>query len=120
MSGENDQTTITDQNPENATTDIEKSAQKEAESPSTNDTAQQQQHVQYSAFTVNQKRAIVTMGSLASFFSPLSSSIYFPALETIATALGVSVTKINLTVTTYLVCPPSSQSLQSSNKCVFR
>lgn len=57
----------------------------------------------FSVFTVNQKRAIVTTGSFASFFSPLSSSIYFPALNTIATALDVSITKINLTVTTYLV-----------------
>ncbi|RJE22889.1 transporter [Aspergillus sclerotialis] len=57
----------------------------------------------FSVFTVNQKRAIVTTGSFASFFSPLSSSIYFPALDTIATALHVSITKINLTVTTYLI-----------------
>lgn len=60
-------------------------------------------HEQYSVFSVNEKRAIVTTGSLAAFFSPLSSSIYFPALDTIAAALGVSITKINLTVTTYLV-----------------
>lgn len=66
-------------------------------------------HESYSVFTINEKRAIVTTGSLASFFSPLSSSIYFPALDTIATALNVSIVKINLTVTTYLVshntCP---------------
>lgn len=61
---------------------------------------------EYSVFTINQKRAITTTGSLASFFSPLSSSIYFPAIDTIATALNVSITKINLTVTTYLVSLP--------------
>lgn len=60
-------------------------------------------HRDYSVFTVNQKRAIVAVGSLASFFSPLSSSIYFPALDTIAKALHVSTSKVNLTVTTYLV-----------------
>ncbi|KAJ5587857.1 uncharacterized protein N7459_003622 [Penicillium hispanicum] len=57
----------------------------------------------FSVFTVNQKRAIVVVGSLASFFSPLSSSIYFPALDTIANALHVSTSKVNLTVTTYLI-----------------
>lgn len=62
-----------------------------------------QGHELYSVFTVNQKRAMIATGSLASFFSPLSSSIYFPALGTIARELNVSVTKIDLTVTTYLV-----------------
>ncbi|KAJ5676570.1 uncharacterized protein N7477_002203 [Penicillium maclennaniae] len=56
----------------------------------------------FSVFTVSQKRWIVAAGSLAAFFSPLSSSIYFPALDTVAKALGVTVTKVNLTVTTYL------------------
>ncbi|GLA31660.1 hypothetical protein AnigIFM63326_010340 [Aspergillus niger] len=57
----------------------------------------------FSVFTVNQKRAMVATGSMASFFSPLSSSIYFPAMDTIATALNVSTSKIDLTVTTYLI-----------------
>jgi hypothetical protein len=59
----------------------------------------------YSAFTVGQKRAIVTMGSLAGFFSPLSSSIYLPALDTISHSLHISISQVNLTVTTYLVGP---------------
>ncbi|KAK9370594.1 major facilitator superfamily domain-containing protein [Lipomyces kononenkoae] len=57
----------------------------------------------YSVFTVPQKRLIILTASLASFFSPLSGSIYFPALNTIASDLNVSTTKINLTVTTYLI-----------------
>ncbi|KAJ6009171.1 hypothetical protein N7522_004187 [Penicillium canescens] len=57
----------------------------------------------YSQFTVGQKRSIVAMGSLASFFSPLSSSIYLPALTTIAHALHISTSQVNLTVTTYLI-----------------
>ncbi|KAL4972609.1 MFS general substrate transporter [Aspergillus desertorum] len=60
-------------------------------------------HRDFSVFTVSEKRAIVSVGSLAAFFSPLSSSIYFPALDTVSKALGVSTTKVNLTVTTYLV-----------------
>ncbi|KAJ5626280.1 hypothetical protein N7510_002589 [Penicillium lagena] len=57
----------------------------------------------YSVFTVGQKRAIVTMGSLAGFFSPLSSSIYLPALDTISHSLHISISQVNLTVTTYLI-----------------
>ncbi|CAG8327944.1 unnamed protein product [Penicillium nalgiovense] len=57
----------------------------------------------YSQFTVAQKRAIVAMGSLASFFSPLSSSIYLPALTSIADSLHISISHVNLTVTTYLI-----------------
>jgi hypothetical protein len=58
---------------------------------------------EYSQFTVAQKRAIVATGSLASFFSPLSSSIYLPALTSIANSLHISISQVNLTVTTYLV-----------------
>jgi hypothetical protein len=65
----------------------------------------------YSQFTVAQKRAIVAMGSLASFFSPLSSSIYLPALTSIANSLHISISQVNLTVTTYLV----SQSQPNNN-----
>lgn len=56
-----------------------------------------------SVFTKNEKRSMVMVGSLASFFSPLSSSIYFPALDTIAAALNQSTSNIDITVTTYLV-----------------
>ncbi|GFF55511.1 MFS antiporter QDR2 [Aspergillus lentulus] len=65
----------------------------------------------FSVFTTNEKRAIVLMGSLAGFFSPLSSSIYFPALDTIASSLQVSITQINLTVTTYLLLQGASPML---------
>ncbi|EHY52086.1 hypothetical protein HRR83_003348 [Exophiala dermatitidis] len=58
---------------------------------------------QYSVWNKNEKRLIIATGSLAGFFSPLSSSIYFPALNTIADALNVSGSQINLTVTTYLI-----------------
>jgi multidrug resistance protein len=57
----------------------------------------------YSAFTTNEKRIIIFAGSLAGFFSPLSSSIYFPALNTISAALNVSSSKINLTITSYVI-----------------
>lgn len=68
----------------------------------------QQQHAAlsteiYSVFTVPQKRAIILTGSFVSWFSPMSGSIYFPALNQIANELGVSSSKVNITVTTYLV-----------------
>ena len=57
----------------------------------------------YSVFTVRQKKMIIVAGSFAGFFSPLSANIYFPALNTIAADLHVSISQINLTVTTYQV-----------------
>jgi MFS family permease len=57
----------------------------------------------YSVFTTTQKRWIVLTASLAGFFSPLSSAIYYPATSTIAEDLGVTATKVNLTVTTYMI-----------------
>jgi len=57
----------------------------------------------FSVFTVPQKRAIVLAGSFISWFSPMTGSIYYPALNQIARDLHVSDAKINITVTTYLV-----------------
>lgn len=74
----------------------------------------------YSVFTVNQKRAIIVTASFAAWFrydaelstikrrpliipSPLSGIIYYPATTQISSELGVPVSKINITVTTYLV-----------------
>ncbi|KAH0347471.1 MFS general substrate transporter, partial [Aureobasidium melanogenum] len=57
----------------------------------------------YSIFSPTQKKLIVLTASLAGFFSPLSGSIYYPALNTIADDLGITSTKVNLTVTTYMI-----------------
>jgi hypothetical protein len=59
----------------------------------------------YSIFTTWQKRFIILAASVGSFISPLTSNIYFPALNTIASDLHVSITQINLTITTYMVGP---------------
>ncbi|KAJ5569746.1 uncharacterized protein N7459_009176 [Penicillium hispanicum] len=59
--------------------------------------------VDYSIFTVSQRRYIVFMASWAGFFSPVSSQIYFPALNTLARDLHVSNSLINLTLTSYMV-----------------
>ncbi|KAJ5177144.1 chloramphenicol resistance protein [Penicillium canariense] len=56
----------------------------------------------HSVFTVREKWCIVAMVSYAAWFSTLSSFIYYPAIPTLSKSLDVSVSKINLTVTTYM------------------
>jgi hypothetical protein len=60
----------------------------------------------YSVFTPRQKRFIILASSIGTFISPLTSAIYFPALNTIASDLHVSISQINLTITIYMVCAP--------------
>lgn len=57
----------------------------------------------YSAFSKRNKRLIIAMVSISSFISPMTQSIYFPAINPIADDLGVSVGLINLTITTYMI-----------------
>jgi len=59
--------------------------------------------VAYSAFKKRDKWIIVLLVSVASFFSPLTANIYFPAIPTIANAFHKSTELINLTVTMYMV-----------------
>ncbi|KAI0460307.1 major facilitator superfamily domain-containing protein [Xylaria acuta] len=57
----------------------------------------------YSFFTTAEKRGIVLAAAAGAFFSPLSAQIYFPALDALSRDLHVSVTEVNLTVTTYMI-----------------
>ncbi|KAK4244886.1 major facilitator superfamily domain-containing protein [Corynascus novoguineensis] len=57
----------------------------------------------YSVFSKTTKRWVIAMAAFASFVSPMTANIYFPALNPIADDLGVSVNLINLTLTTYMV-----------------
>ena len=57
----------------------------------------------YSVFTHNEKRIIILCTGLSQFFSPISSQIYFPSLDAIASDLHVSSSLVNLTITVYLV-----------------
>ncbi|KAJ5408052.1 hypothetical protein N7509_001935 [Penicillium cosmopolitanum] len=59
--------------------------------------------VDYSIFTISQRRFIVFMASWAGFFSPVSSQIYFPALITLGRDLHVSNSLMNLTLTSYMI-----------------
>lgn len=58
----------------------------------------------YSSFTTWEKRFIVFTATIAATFSPFTAQIYFPALNTIAKDLHVTNAKVNLTITTYMVC----------------
>jgi hypothetical protein len=60
----------------------------------------------YSSFGPWQKKGIVFAATMGAFFSPFTTQIYFPALTTIAKELHVSNSKINLTMTTYMVRHP--------------
>ncbi|KAL1841171.1 hypothetical protein VTJ49DRAFT_7340 [Mycothermus thermophilus] len=57
----------------------------------------------YSVFPKRTKHWIIFMAACASFVSPMTANIYFPALNPIAADLGVSVNLINLTLTTYMI-----------------
>lgn len=63
----------------------------------------------YTVFTTAQKRWLVLAASLASFLAPMSGAIYMPALVSLAKDEKVSITLINLTVTTYLVSSSRTQ-----------
>lgn len=57
----------------------------------------------YSIFSQRQKYFITIMVTFAAFYSPLSSSMYFPILNTLAANLNVSNAMINLTITSYMI-----------------
>ena len=58
---------------------------------------------QHSIFTKDQKRGIVLLVAFAAVFSPLSSFIYYPARNALSGDLGVSLNKIDLTITSYMI-----------------
>jgi hypothetical protein len=57
----------------------------------------------YTIFTGTQKLLFILAATGVSVFSPLSASIYFPALQTIRKELNVTETLLNLTITSYMV-----------------
>lgn len=57
----------------------------------------------YSVFNDRQRKFIVFMVACASFFSPLSANIYFPALNALSRDLKVSNELINLSLTSYMI-----------------
>ena len=59
--------------------------------------------IPYSVFSKSQKRMIVFLAAFAAMFSPLSSFIYYPAITAMSKDLHVSIEKINLTITSYMI-----------------
>ncbi|KAK9449048.1 major facilitator superfamily domain-containing protein [Limtongia smithiae] len=57
----------------------------------------------YTVFPISVRRAICAAATLSILLSPFATSIYFPSISLIAKDLGVSVEKIDLTVTTYMI-----------------
>ena len=57
----------------------------------------------YSAFPRRTKIWITTMVTIASVISPMTANVYFPALDSVADDLNVSIALINLTLTTYMI-----------------
>lgn len=61
------------------------------------------QTMAHSAFNKNEKRFIIMMISMASFFSPLSGQIYYPVMPTLVRNYHLTTALVNLTVTTYMI-----------------
>lgn len=64
----------------------------------------------YSIFNTKQKRYLIFVVSIGAAFSPFTTNIYFPLIDIISSALGVSVTDVNLSITSYMIiqaCAPS-------------
>ena len=57
----------------------------------------------YSVYKPAQKKWIIFIALWAGWFSTASSFIYFPAIPFMAHDMGVSIQKINLTVTSYMI-----------------
>lgn len=57
----------------------------------------------YTVFTADERRLITVIMGMSMFFSPMTANIYFPVMPALASALDVSVQKINLTITTYVI-----------------
>jgi hypothetical protein len=86
----------------------EKSTVNEEESVESPQPLQPPQPIQppHSIFPKWQRVTYVYIASLAAFTSPVSSSIYYPAMVTLAEDLNTSITNISFTITTYMVCMP--------------
>ncbi|CAE6514752.1 unnamed protein product, partial [Rhizoctonia solani] len=68
----------------------------------------------FSVYTKREKWYMVGMAALAGIFSPLASTVYFPAIPTMAAAFGKTIELINLTVTMYMIFQGISPMLWGS------
>jgi multidrug resistance protein len=68
----------------------------------------------HTVFTKRERIFIVTMTALGAFFSPLSGQIYFPAIPTLAKDYRTSISRINLTITTYMILQGFAPTIMGS------
>lgn len=61
----------------------------------------------YCILSEKEKIFTIVMVSLVVFLGPASGDIYYPALGSVARDLNVSESKINFTITSYMVISPS-------------
>ena len=57
----------------------------------------------YTVFTRTEQWTITWLIGCSMFFSSFTANIYFPCLEELQRAVGVNSSRINLTITTYLI-----------------
>jgi ACR3 family arsenite efflux pump ArsB len=57
----------------------------------------------YTILSEKEKRFTIILASFAALISPVSASIYFPALNSLSSDLHVSASDINLSITVYMV-----------------
>ena len=72
--------------------------------------------VPYSIFTKPEKLGVVSIVAYASVFSPLSSFIYYPTLSAVAEAIHTFLSKINLTITSYMIVSDVEPMIMGSIK----
>ncbi|KAF3479727.1 uncharacterized protein GIQ15_06703 [Arthroderma uncinatum] len=77
---------------------------------STQDVEARAEEAVYSSFSKSTKIFILMMATFSSLFSPVSTTIYLPALTPLSADLKVSNTLINLTLTTYMIFQAISPS----------
>jgi len=82
--------------------DIEAQVPQEAE-PAASTPTQPPDQPPHTILTEKEKVFTIIMASFAAFISPVSASIYYPALNDLAHDLHVTVSTINLTITVYMV-----------------
>jgi multidrug resistance protein len=76
---------------------------KTAATTKTGPAAKETPEVAYTVFSHRVKIFIIVMSATSGLFSPVSSLIYLPALDVLADFYHVSVGRINLSVTTYMI-----------------
>ncbi|GAA6014137.1 hypothetical protein JCM10207_006109 [Rhodosporidiobolus poonsookiae] len=68
----------------------------------------------YSVYSKRAKWSIVSLVMIAGIFSPLSANSYLPAIPEVANSLGITIQKVNLSVTVFMIIQAVSPSFWGS------